>query len=660
MSTKPYIAPDTRIGQPIILGFFISLTLTVALTVVGLSYISEANRQLHTIVETQSVKTQFAGALQMALAQRSQSLQMALLSPEAAEKLAAKARFEASDAATLRAYHNLQKLPLTAQEQALLSSIQKLINDARPELQAATLHRDAMPKQRRMVEQAAAFMRLQQEQAHAALHDADSAATKAKALMLILSACTLAFGLFITQFVCRRVNAQGRQLAAQAKYDGLTSLPNRVMLVERLAQKITQAARDNTSFAVMLMDLDRFKEVNDTLGHEFGDVLLKEVGQRLLETVRPDDIVARLGGDEYVVVLHDLKRCDVAQIAEKVIAALEQPFPIDQQSIDVSASLGVTLFPDHGQTPSTLLREADIAMYVAKRRGGGFALYSPEQEKISRDDLSLKGELREAIHGNQLVLHFQPKIDHRQHRVMGFEALVRWAHPQHGFMPPDKFIPLSEQAGLIGALTRWVLKAALYQLADLHAQGHRLSMAVNLSACNLHDPRLVDNVVALLQETGISPQYLVLEITEGAVMSSPSDGIRNLHRLGDAGVSLAIDDFGTGYSSLAYLKQLPVDELKIDKSFVMNMHNDDNDAVIVRSTIDLAHNLGLKVTAEGVENRDTWEILTMLGCDTSQGYFMSKPQSAEHLSQWLVESPWAISAPVEYPDADFWRSVQSV
>jgi EAL domain-containing protein (putative c-di-GMP-specific phosphodiesterase class I) len=235
--------------------------------------------------------------------------------------------------------------------------------------------------------------------------------------------------------------------------------------------------------------------------------------------------------------------------------------------------------------------------------------------------------------------------------------LVRWMHPQRGFMAPDLFIPMAEQSGLIGALTRWVLKEAIHQLAAFHAHGYRLSMAVNLSACNLHDPELVDCITALLQETCIAPEYLVLEITEGAVMSSPSDGIRNLHRLDQAGVTLAIDDFGTGYSSLAYLKQLPVDELKIDKSFVMNMYNDDNDAVIVRSTIDLAHNLGLKVTAEGVENQDTWEILSMLGCDTSQGYFMSKPLTAERLTQWLAESPWSVGSPTAFPDAKFWTSV---
>lgn len=509
-------------------------------------------------------------------------------------------------------------------------------------------------------EQTNPFARLQQKQTLTVLRDADISYAQAKNWMLLLGICTVSLGLVITRLVSRRVHQQERQLTEQANFDALTNLPNRLMLLERLTHKIARVKAENTSFVVILLDLDRFKEVNDILGHESGDMLLMEVGRRLIETVRHNDLVARLGGDEYAVVLDGLSRQEVSPITEKLICALAQPFHIDQQSIDISASFGITIFPDHGQTPSALLREADIAMYVAKRSGGGFMIYAPEQEKISRDNLSLKSELREAIQHDQLSLYFQPKINHQQHCIIGVEALVRWMHPQRGFMPPDAFIPLAEQTGLIGVLTRWVLKAAISQLADLHAQGHCISMAVNLSASNLHDPELIDIIISLVREAGIPPKYLVLEITESAVMTSPSDGIRNLHRLDKAGIRLAIDDFGTGYSSLAYLKQLPVDELKIDKSFVMNMCNDDNDAVIVRSTIDLAHNLGLKVTAEGVENRDTWEILTMLGCDTSQGYFMCKPQPVDRLEQWLAESPWAVGLKAEtYPDTIFWDRVKS-
>lgn len=673
MPSQPCFNRETGIGKPVVVGFFVMLILMIALTAIGLYFVAEANKRLHAVVDNQNVKTQLATTIQTALTQRALSMHAVSVVDDDFERDAERLRFDGFGAMYVQARDAIEKMPLTKEEAVILSDMRSLTKIARPVLEEVMelalsgqqqemlekLRNEAMPKQQRIGEKADAFIRLQHEQAAADLRKADASYVKAVTSILILCAFIIALGFTISKIVNRRVSAQGRQLATQALYDSLTNLPNRLQLLELLEQKIASSRQDGTQFAVILMDLDHFKEVNDTLGHEFGDLLLKEVGARLVETLRPDDTIARLGGDEFVILLHGLTQEKAAKAVEKVVACFDQPFLVAQQGIDVGTSLGISFFPDYGQCPSTLLREADVAMYVAKRSGGGYAIYSPEQDKISRDDLSLKSELREAILGNQLSLHFQPKIDHQQHRIIGFEALARWIHPQRGFMPPDKFIPLSERAGLIGALTRWVLKEAILQLAEFHAQGHRLSMAVNLSPSNLHDPELVDNVIALLEEAGIPPQYLVLEVTEGAVMSGQGDAVANLHRLGAAGISIAIDDFGTGYSSLAYLKQLPVDELKIDKSFVMNMCNDDNDAVIVRSTIDLAHNLGLKVTAEGVENRETWEILTTLGCDTSQGYFMSKPQPADRMSQWLKESPWAVCEPTAYPDQGFWLKLQS-
>lgn len=673
MTVQQTTTTDSGIGKPIVIGFVVILLSMIGLIGIGLHFIYQATQRLHLVVEQQSVKTQLANTIYMALSQRALSMHVVSVIERDSEKIAERKRFDEYGATYARAREAIEKLQLSAPEKDILSSMRQLSSIARPELekvmnislsgqepdQLDLMLTDAMQKQRRVAEQAEKFILLQQSQSRASLRQADASYAQAKLLMILLGICSVILGAIITRIVSRLVSKQGRQLVVQANFDALTHLPNRQMLLDRLADKIAKPNTTQISFALMLLDLDRFKEVNDTLGHECGDVLLKEVGRRLMETVRQDDLVARLGGDEYVVVLDNLNRLEVAQIAEKLILALEQPFHIEQQSVDISASFGITLFPEHGRTPSALLREADIAMYVAKRSGGGYMVYAPEQEKISRDDLSLKSELREAIHGDQLVLYYQPKINHQQHRIIGVEALVRWIHPTRGFMPPDTFIPLAEQAGLIGSLTRWVLKTALKQLADLHARGHCISMAVNLSASNLHDTDLIDYIIDLLGEIHISPRFLVLEITEGAVMSSPSAGISNLHRLDKAGISLAIDDFGTGYSSLAYLKQLPVDELKIDKSFVLNMCNDDNDAVIVRSTIDLAHNLGLKVTAEGVENQDTWEVLTVLGCDTSQGYFMSKPLSIDRLEQWLKDSAWVAGAQTAFPDAKFWARIKS-
>ncbi|MBT9590986.1 MAG: bifunctional diguanylate cyclase/phosphodiesterase [Thiobacillus sp.] len=397
----------------------------------------------------------------------------------------------------------------------------------------------------------------------------------------------------------------------------------------------------DTTFGVALLDLDRFKEVNDTLGHYVGDELLREAGRRLKETVRAVDTVARLGGDEYVLLIHDMNPENIPVIAKKILACLDKPFHWQNQSIDISASLGVSLYPAQCSDASGLLRCADIAMYIAKRSGKSYALYTPELDRTNCNDLSLKSELREAIQSDQLSLDYQPQIEHRSKCVVGLEALVRWNHPQRGFLKPDQFIPLAEDSGLIGPLTLWVLKTALNQMLILQQQGYDLTMAVNLSARDLQDTALPGSIQALLAESGVAPQRLILEITESAVMTNTSDALAILTELDRMGVMIAIDDFGTGYSSLAYLKRLPVDKLKIDKSFVMDMENNDNDAVIVRSTIDLAHNLGLKVIAEGVETHAAWDTLTILGCDSSQGYLMSKPIPADKLETWLRKSAWS-------------------
>ena len=451
------------------------------------------------------------------------------------------------------------------------------------------------------------MLELQRRQTAAAVQHAEQSYAHVRDLMLGLGTAALLIGIMIAGFVSQRVARQAGQLETQAMYDLLTGLPNRSLLHDRLEHAIELSKRKSASFGVILMDLDRFKEINDTLGHDVGDEVLREVGRRLKATIRAEDTVARLGGDEYVLLIDDLEPQGAALIANKILASLDRPFLWQNQSIDLGASLGCSFYPSQCGDASGLLRCADIAMYVAKRSGQGYALYSPDQEVTSRDDLSLKSELREAIQKNQLCLHYQPQIDHRNQRIVGLEALVRWNHPQRGFLVPDAFIPQAEEAGLIGPLTLWVLKSALAQQAALHQQGHLLNMAVNLSARNLHDMELPASVHRLLVESGVDPKHLTLEITESAVMSNPSDGLTILTELDRMGVKLAIDDFGTGYSSLAYLKRLPVDELKIDKSLVTDMEVNENDAVIVRSTIDLAHNLGLKVTAEGVETQEVWD-----------------------------------------------------
>ncbi|HJX57550.1 MAG TPA: EAL domain-containing protein, partial [Thiobacillus sp.] len=539
------------------------------------------------------------------------------------------------------------------QERAILAKIFEMTREAGSEVQVVVdrsifiddpadvfewIRNVAMPRQSAIAGQVNLLLELQRSQTAAAVQDAENSFSRVRNLMLGLGTAALLTGITIAGFVGQRVTRQARQLETQAMYDLLTGLPNRSLLHDRLQHEIGLSKREHASFGVVLMDLDRFKEVNDTLGHGVGDEVLREVGRRLKEAIRAEDTVARLGGDEYVLLIRNLEPESAALIANKIFAALNKPFHWQNQSIDLGASLGLSFYPSQCDDAGGLLRCADIAMYVAKRSGQGYALYSPDQEHTSRDDLSLKSELREAIQSDQLSLYYQPQIDHRSQRVSGLEALVRWNHPSRGLLAPDQFIPLAEDAGLIAPLTHWVLKTALAQLVALQNKGYDLTMAVNLSVRNLHDMELPASILALLAESGVAPQDLILEITESAVMTNPSDGLTILTELDRMGVTLAIDDFGTGYSSLAYLKRLPVDELKIDKSFVTDMEENENDAVIVRSTIDLAHNLGLKVTAEGVETRGAWDLLEILGCDNSQGYFMGKPMPAEKLEAWLQAS----------------------
>jgi len=424
-------------------------------------------------------------------------------------------------------------------------------------------------------------------------------------------------------------------LAHQALHDALTGLPNRVLLHDRLAQAILTAQRANGSLALLMMDLDRFKEVNDTFGHHWGDELLRQVAARLQGTLRATDTVARLGGDEFAVVLPSAgDAAEASRAARKLQQALEIPFIVEGQALDARASVGIALCPEHGEDPDTLLRHADVAMYVAKRAGGGFSVYTSEQDYHSPGRLSLVGELRRAIEDDELVLYYQPKVNVRDGSLVGVEALVRWDHPLHGLMLPDDFVPLAEQSGLIEPLSRWVLNTALRQLRDWSDLGLQVPVAVNLSMRNLHDPQLPDSIAEMLELCNVDPTLLRVEITESVLMTDPVRAMEVLSRLRSLGVQIAIDDFGTGHSSLAYLKRLLVDELKVDKSFIKDIAQDEHDAAIVRSAIQLGHNLGLTVLAEGVEDGPTLTVLSHLQCDQAQGYFLSRPLTADALPRW--------------------------
>jgi diguanylate cyclase len=435
----------------------------------------------------------------------------------------------------------------------------------------------------------------------------------------------------------QEIAAREREKEYQAHHDSLTDLPNRVLFLRELEDAIERASEDEGILAVMVIDLDGFKEVNDTLGHFYGDLLLKEIGPRLSTALRDEDLMARLGGDEFGIVLPSLPEADVAVgIARRLLEEFERPVTVDGVALDISGSIGIALFPTDSRDVDTLLRRADVAMYGAKEAGSGFELYEPSLDRYSPGRLTLVGQVRPAIENREFILHYQPQIHVADGTVAGVEALVRWQHPERGLVMPDEFIPLVERTVLLRPLTAFVLSQALHQTREWRDLGIQIQTAVNLSARNLADLELPDQVNALLNAWGLPPSALALEITESFVMSDSPRTSTILNRLREVGVQLSVDDFGTGYSSLSYLSRLPINEIKVDRSFVGRMLTSANDATIVRATVDLGRNLGLRVVAEGVEDAATLDELSRLRCDLAQGYFLSRPMSAEDTTRWLL------------------------
>jgi diguanylate cyclase (GGDEF)-like protein len=437
------------------------------------------------------------------------------------------------------------------------------------------------------------------------------------------------------------VHRGGRQAIAkehQAVHDALTGLPNRSLFRHQIEQVVNAGRRADRTAAVMLIDLDHFKEINDTLGHHAGDRLLQEVSERLRASLDEQDMVARLGGDEFGVLLADLADHDEASaVAQHLLTQLREPFSIEGLTLEVDASIGIACAPEHGSAVEQLIQRADIAMYAAKEGGRGHLLFEPQLDRYSPRRLALAGALRSAIADGEIILYFQPKAELTTGRIIGVEALARWQHPRLGLIGPSEFVPIAEQTGLIGPLTSHVLEEALRQLSVWSEQGEELTVAVNLSARSFLDAQLAIEIPRLLERTGVDAERLELEITESMLMLDPARAKATLERLSAIGLSLSVDDFGTGYSSLANLKRLPVDVIKIDKSFVIDMPHDASDAAIVRSTIDLAHNLGLRVVAEGVESHEAWCRLEELGCDLAQGFHVSRPLPSDAMTRLLAE-----------------------
>jgi diguanylate cyclase (GGDEF)-like protein len=451
----------------------------------------------------------------------------------------------------------------------------------------------------------------------------------------------------ILRRVTLRVRRQMEEIEYRALYDGLTELPNRSLFRERIEEMIAARSSDGEFGSVILLDVDRFKEVNEALGHDLGDLLLQELGKRLRVLLEPTETLARLGGDEFGILLPDASVEQASAVADRLHQALEAPFALRGLPLEIGVSAGIAVYPDHGGDVETLLQHSDVAMYFAKDSHLRTAVYDAEQDTSDAARLALAGELRGAIERSELLVFFQPKADLVTGRVVGAEALVRWQHPERGFIPPNEFIPIAERTGLIKPLSRYVLAAAVRQCALWHAAGFDLRVSVNVTVPDLLDAEFPERIEALLDETDLGAEQLELELTETTILADPVHVREVLTRLNEIGLRSSIDDFGTGYSSLAYLRRLPVHTIKIDRSFVMGMCEDANDATIVRSTIDLGRNLGLEVVAEGVETQEVWNELRALGCSLAQGYLIGRPLPADELAPLLEERGTRRGAAVE-------------
>ena len=428
-----------------------------------------------------------------------------------------------------------------------------------------------------------------------------------------------------------------------ATHDAVTDLPNRILFYDRVEQAIRIAWHAEQSLAVMVLQVENLKEIQDTLGPASADLILKQLAARLLQTMSGRDSVARIDSQNFAILLDGSTDRDAAeQAAHRLQKALGMLFDANRLKLSLHTSIGIVLFPEHGEDADTLVQRAGVALYMASQSHDGHAFYSPAFDEHSPRRLTLMGELQHALERNHLELYYQPKLDIHSRHVIGAEALVRWRHPKHGFIPPDEFIGLAERSRMIKPLTQWVMERAFRDTAAWRAEGLELVISVNLSPKDLHDPELPDRIVGTMAKTGVQPAWFIFEITESSIIVDPDRVLNVLERIHSLGFGLSIDDFGTGYSSLAYLKKLPVSELKIDKSFVKDMLEGENDAVIVRATVDLAHNLGLKVTAEGVESDEIMVALEGYHCDVAQGYYLSRPLPTPEFRQWLDSSGWQL------------------
>ncbi|WP_455198328.1 putative bifunctional diguanylate cyclase/phosphodiesterase [Kaarinaea lacus] len=450
------------------------------------------------------------------------------------------------------------------------------------------------------------------------------------AFWLSLWAATILANLF------QRLANQKTEIEHRSRHDPLTSLPNRQTIGEILDASIRSNNNDSENLILCLIDINGLSDVNDTLGHEYGDRLLINVSERLKDILRTSDQVGRFGGDKFATILTHSKNTAIEEVCNRILAIFDRTFQVDGHGLYLGATLGIASYPEHAEEPKSLIQKAEIALHTAKDSSKDFYIYDVNIDQSKDKRLNLANDLRNAIRDGQLELYYQPQQNLRTGKIVSVEALARWNHPEHGFIPPDTFISIAERTGMIKQFTEWVLTTAVKQCSEWRKSFQSLSVSINLSARNLHDETMAKQIARLIRHWKIIPEQICLEITETAMMADPEHARLLLEEMDRLGLKISIDDFGTGYSSLTYLKRLPVDEIKIDRSFVMNMGNSENDASIIRATVGLAHDLGLTVVAEGVEDQESQDQLKQMGCEIAQGYHICKPVPASEISQFIA------------------------
>jgi len=636
----------------VLAGFVTQLLLLVFVTAIGLRQLEIATDKLNQVVDVHMRKQTLTTTMVVSARERTIFILMLskILDPVEHENLMN--QFSANGSAFGIARLALLNLPLNTREQELLALQSQLTGATQPvQLQVIDLINadfieaaedliltQAIPMQNQVV---SALSQLDAEAQKVALEASSKAREDhemARQWMVLLSGTALLIGFFVAAFVFLYTSRVGRERERLATEDTLTGLPNRMLFMDRLEQSLIRAERHKTLVGVMFIDLDRFKRVNDTLGHASGDQLICEVAKRLRATARAEDIVARLGGDEFVVVIGDIAEIKhILQIVEKMLAAVAAPYQIAERELFSSCSIGISIYPHDGENSGELLKHADTAMYHAKGSGRNrFQLYDPAMNAMAEERLQLETDLHYALERNEFILHYQPQVNLDTGRVHAVEALVRWNHPDKGLLSPAVFLEMLEESGQIVSVGRKLLESACHETAGWHAAGYtHLEMAVNVSSKEFWHEGLIPGVQSALAQSGLPPHALQLELTEGIFMENMDAAVKRVHELKALGISVSVDDFGTGFSSLAHLKRFPIDVLKIDRFFVKDVQHDPVNVALIRSILSLSQDLKLENVAEGVETQEQLECLRKLGCQVVQGYFISRPVPAEQLSTLL-------------------------